>query len=149
MKKLLTLVLAMVMMLSLSVSAFATESVRSLADVQQTNESEPVQVIQSDVGIFATWSIDWSISGGYYTWGTNQFNLKKGAKIPFKLEYSPVLGSIRVGLYDRGSEKFIPLVYETSSPVKGTLEVPADGVYSFAIENQSDRTIKVTGSYEY
>lgn len=148
MKKFFSLVLTMVLMLTLSVSTFATE--RISVDLPESSNGD-VTVISSmdDIGILTTYSIDWNVGAGKGEYGRNSYGMKKGTKIPFNITFSPEAGVLSVGLYNHNTGKYEMLKSATSSPFKGSFEVPADGQYSFAVQNGSKQSMRVKGTYEF
>lgn len=105
--------------------------------------------IQSNIGIFATYNINWSVSANTNVYGVSQLSMAKGNKVSYNIDWTPEPGTIRVGLYNRNTGKYYWADSDTNPPLEGKITVPSDGLYSFAVGNTTDTDVTVTGSFEY
>lgn len=104
---------------------------------------------EGQVGIRAVYNIDWDVYAYENAYGTSQLNMSQGSQIPYDISWSPQPGVIRVGLYNRNTGTFYWAASSTTSPLNGTITVPATGLYSFAVGNTTGTDVHVTGSFTY
>lgn len=153
MKKMFSLALTLVLMLTLSVSAFAaTPTIQSDRGADSSEVQAKVLSVsktEGEIGILTTWTIEWTIPAGRTWRGLNVFTMPRGDTIDFDVEFSPQPGIVRFGLWEDDEEQFEPSLTAISSPFSGSVTAPRQGRYSFAIQNTTDTTITVVGSYTY
>lgn len=156
MKKFFTLSMTMILMLVLSVSAFAesnepTNPVKEEPMAEPGEESTPV--VHSDVSLLQTYTLNWTLSANKKTYGSSRFNMAKGNTINFNLKWSPQPDTLAVGLYNHDTGEYHWLKNSSSSPYKNSISAPKTGLYSFALHNTSSTTsITLDGSsswFEY
>ncbi|MEK6989596.1 hypothetical protein NST08_05005 [Paenibacillus sp. FSL K6-1566] len=152
MKKLLTVALTMVMMMTLSISAFASSPGLEIEEKSNSsvNSSEThVNIVNDEVEVFARYNIDWNIPAGYDEYGVSQFSMSKGNTVEYSISWSPRAGLVRVGLYDRNSGNFYWEETDSRPPLSGKITVPYTSVWSLAVGNLSDQRINATGYFIY
>ena len=101
------------------------------------------------VGTYAVYSINWTISAYSSSYGVSQLSMTKGNTIPYNISWTPQPGVVRVGLFNRNTSSYYWAASSTSSPLSGTITVPATGLYSFAVGNTTDTQITATGTFTY
>lgn len=141
-KRIVSFLLAMVLCLSMGMTAFASEN-QYLQDNSNTyaGEEENVQAIMPRY----TANIDFSeIPVSNATHGGNKFNMNPGGIITCNFSST---GKFSLALYDYDTGIYWISNTIHSSSCNSTLTINTAGNYGVGVYNRDTKTIKVTGSY--
>ena len=87
------------------------------------------------------------IPGGKSVQADTSFPLDVGETVTIKASYSPFEASVDFGLI--APDGYFYYFNTTSGSADKTIEVDEAGTYTFAVRNNSDQTVKVTGFVRY
>ncbi len=96
-------------------------------------------------------NINWTISAGYTTYGSNQYTLSAGSQITVNISQSRT-GTSYLRFYNHSTNSFVRFTgTATTNGWSGKIVVlgsgVSTGVYSFGIENASSNSITYSGTY--
>lgn len=95
----------------------------------------------------ATGAFNMSVEAHGRTAADKEFPLATGETVRIRASYAPEDASMDFGLVD--SEGIFHYVNVTTGSIDKTIEVPENGNYVFAIRNNSESTVKVSGFVTY
>lgn len=126
-------------------STFSDESKHVFLDSYYKIETEVLD--QTVMGTLTRYNINRDIAAVGNIRGIDRINMSQGTKVRYTISWSPQPGVIRVGLYNLNTGRFFWAASSASSPLSGTITVPETGLYSLAIGNTTDTSVKVTGYF--
>jgi hypothetical protein len=95
----------------------------------------------------ASGKFDITVAAGDIAAAKNGFPMGTGEKVTISATYYPFDADVDFGIADKNGG-FYYLEGENGS-VSGSIEIPQNGTYTFAIRNNSDVSVNVTGFVKY
>lgn len=139
MRKIISVMLAcMVIMGTACVSAGAvSETVASPGTIEK----------ETTMGVFASGSFSMSVSPYGKSEASTAFPLEAGETVSISAVYTPENASMDFGLVD--PDGVFHYFNVTGGSIDKTIRVSENGNYTFAVRNNSGKTVKVTGFVKY
>ena len=136
-RKMFNMVLACMLIISLTSPAHATEVDYFI--------SQPVPT--STVTPYASNSFTVNISAKTELSSDSSFSLSAGDKVTIQASYAPTSASVDFGLVGPNGTYYY--FRATGGSINKTMEIPENGSYTLKIRNNSNTSVKVTGFVKY
>lgn len=118
----------------------------------------PAEAVDTDVSTFtvhtesaivmrASGSFNMSVGAHERTVAATAFSLAAGETVRIRANYAPENASVDFGLLD--SDQVFHYVNTKTGSIDTTIEAPENGSYTFAVRNNSGKTVRVSGIVEY
>ncbi len=95
----------------------------------------------------ATGSFDITVNAGAIAEADVAFPMAAGETVRIRANYAPENASMDFGLID--PDGVFHYINVTTGSIDKTIEVPENGNYTFAMRNNSDKAVKVSGIVRY